>query len=84
MEEFKTVATFYDALSARITAGMLNENGIPAAVFGDNSSYISLNYVNPVEVKVNADDYDAAMALLAQNEEEVEGETEEEDDSEEA
>lgn len=84
MEEFKTVATFYDALSARITAGMLNENGIPAAVFGDNSSYISLNYVNPVEVKVNADDYDAAMALLAQNEEEVEGETEEDDDSEEA
>lgn len=34
--------------------------------FGENSSYVSLNYVDPVEVKVNAADYDAAMALLAQ------------------
>jgi len=64
-EELKTVAKFNDALSAHITAGMLNENGIPAAVFGVNSSYISLNYVDPVEVKVNAADYDAAMTLLA-------------------
>lgn len=66
-EELKTVAKFSDAMSAHITAGMLNENGIPAAVFGENSSYVSLNYVDPVEVKVNAADYDAAMALLAQN-----------------
>ena len=58
-EELKTVAKFSDAMSAHITAGMLNENGIPAAVFGENSSYVSLNYVDP--------DYDAAMALLAQN-----------------
>ena len=75
-EEFKTVASFYDAMSARITAGMLIENGIAAGVFGDNSSYISLNYVNPVEVKVNAADYDAAMALLAQNDEESGQDTE--------
>ncbi len=65
-EELKTVAKF-STMSAHITAGMLNENGIPAAVFGENSSYVSLNYVDPVEVKVNAADYDAAMALLAQN-----------------
>ena len=67
-EDFKTVAKFNDAMSAHITAGMLNENGIPAAVFGENSSYVSLNYVDPIEVKVNAADYDAAKALLAQNE----------------
>lgn len=54
-------------MSAHITAGMLNENGIPAAVFGENSSYVSLNYVDPVEVKVNAADYDAAMALINSN-----------------
>ena len=47
---------------------MLNENGIPAAVFGENSSYVSLNYVVPVEVKVNAADYDAAMAILNSDE----------------
>lgn len=66
-EDFKTVAKFSDAMSAHITAGMLNENGIPAAVFGENSSYVSLNYVDPIEVKVNASDYDAALSLLAQN-----------------
>lgn len=43
-EELKTVAKFDNAMSAHITAGMLNENGIPAAVFGENSSYVSLNY----------------------------------------
>ncbi len=64
-EDFKTVAKFNDSMSAHITAGMLRDNGIPAGVFGDNSSYVSLNYVNPVEVKVNAADYDAAMSLLA-------------------
>ena len=66
-EDFKTVAKFSDAMSAHITAGMLNDNGIPAAVFGENSSYVSLNYVDPIEVKVNASDYDAALSLLAQN-----------------
>lgn len=70
-EDFKTVAKFSDAMSAHITAGMLNENGIPAAVFGENSSYVSLNYVDPIEVKVNAADYDAALALLAQNAQEA-------------
>ena len=45
---------------------MLNENGIPAAVFGENSSYISLNYIDELEVKVNPEDYDQAMALINQ------------------
>jgi hypothetical protein len=63
-EEFKTVAKFRDAMSARILAGMLNENGITAAVFGENSSYPSLNFTDQVEVKVNAEDYEAAKTLM--------------------
>ena len=66
-EEFKTVATFTDAISAEITAGVLRSNGIPAQVFGQATSYPSLNYaINAVEVKVNVEDYDAAMEILKQ------------------
>lgn len=72
-EEFKTVAEFNDALSAQITVGMLRENGIPAAVFGADSTYLSLNYVNPVQVKVNASDYETALKLIEQTEETTEG-----------
>ncbi len=63
--KFRTVATFADVMSAQIMAGMLNENGIPAGVFGADSSYPSLSYMKPVEVKVNEDDYEAAMSILA-------------------
>ena len=63
--KFKTVATFQDVMSAQITAGMLIENGIPAGVFGADSSFSALSYMKPVEVKVNEDDYDAAMRCLA-------------------
>jgi len=67
-QEFKTVATFTDPLSAEITAGMLRENGIPAMVFGTTSPYPSLNSnVNAVEVKVNAEDFEDAMKLLEQS-----------------
>lgn len=76
-EEFKTVAEFNDALSAQITVGMLRENGIPAAVFGADSTYLSLNYVNPVQVKVNASDYETALKLIEQTEESSEESTEE-------
>lgn len=76
-EEFKTVAEFNDALSAQITVGMLRENGIPAAVFGADSTYLSLNYVNPVQVKVNASDYETALKLIEQTEETSEKSTEE-------
>jgi len=75
-EEFKTVAEFNDALSAQITVGMLRENGIPAAVFGADSTYLSLNYVNPVQVKVNASDYETALKLIEQTEESTEETTE--------
>ena len=51
MNTLKTVARYRDAMSAHICAGMLNENGIPAAVFGENSSYISLNYIDELEVR---------------------------------
>lgn len=64
-EEFKTVAKFSDAISAEITAGMLRSAGIPAEVFGQASSYPSINAtINALEVKVNAEDYEAALELL--------------------
>ena len=67
-EEFKTVARFSDQMSAEIAAGMLNANGIPAEVFGQTSSYPSINAaIDSVEVKVNADDYESARKLLAAN-----------------
>jgi len=69
MEEFKTVAKFNDQFAAEITAGMLRDNGIPAQVFGQTSTYPSLNAtINSLEVKVNASDYEEAMRLLAANE----------------
>lgn len=67
-EEFKTVAKFTDAISAEITAGMLRSNGIPAQVFGQASSYPSINVaINALEVKVNEEDYEAAVELLKQS-----------------
>ena len=67
IEEFKAVARFSDPLIAEITAGMLRDNDIPAQVFGQTSSYPSINAaINSVEVKVNAEDYDKAVALLAE------------------
>ena len=67
-EEFKTVAESPDTVSAEITAGMLRANGIMAQVFGSASSYPSINAnINAVQVKVNAEDYDSAMSLLATN-----------------
>jgi len=63
-EEFKTVATFNEKVLADLTVAMLRENGIPADVFGYNSAYPSLSYARPIEVKVNAADYEAAMKLL--------------------
>lgn len=64
--EFKTVAKYTDPMLAHIDEGMLRENGIPAMVFGETSSYPSIMQVDPVELKVNAEDYDAAIALLQQ------------------
>ena len=66
MNTLKTVARYRDAMSAHICAGMLNENGIPAAVFGENSSYISLNYIDELEGKEDPEEYDQAMAMINQ------------------
>ena len=44
---------------------LLGDNGIPAGVFGADSSYPSLALARPIEVKVNEDDYEAAMSILA-------------------
>ena len=70
-EELKlmTVARYSDQMSADIAAGMLNANGIPAEVFGQTSSYPSINAaIDGVELKVNAEDYESAKKLLAANE----------------
>ncbi len=65
-KEFKTVARFNNSISAEITAGMLRENGIPAQTFGAVSAYPSINEnINSIEVKVNAEDYEAALELLS-------------------
>ena len=77
--EFKTVITVNDPISARMVAGMLMENGIPAAVFGEDSTAL-LNGVGNIDVKVNADDYDAAMELINSPGEDIEEEEEEEEE----
>jgi hypothetical protein len=62
---FKTVATFIDKVQADMCAAMLSDNDIPAGVFGADSSFPSLGYAKPYEVKVNENNYDAAMSILA-------------------
>ena len=64
-QKFKTVATFLERVQADIAVALLGDNGIPAGVFGADSSYPSLGYASPIEVKVNESDYDAAMTILA-------------------
>ena len=68
-DELKTVGRFPDQMSAEIAAGMLRANGIPAEIFGQDSTYPCLNagYVS-VELKVNPEDYEPASILLAANE----------------
>ena len=62
---FKTVATFTEKVQADMTVALLGDNGIPAGVFGADSSYPSLGYAHPIEVMVNENDYEAAMSILA-------------------
>ena len=38
-DELKTVGRFPDQMSAEIAAGMLRANGIPAEIFGQDSTY---------------------------------------------
>ena len=62
---FKTVATFTEKALADLCVAQLGESGIPAGVFGANSSYPSLSFARNIEVKVNENDYEAAMSILA-------------------
>ena len=62
--EYKTVARYADAVSAHIAEGMLLENGIPAVVFGEVSSYPSLNVMDSIELKVFEANYEKALELL--------------------
>jgi hypothetical protein len=66
MSELKTVATFADPMLASITQGLLKSNGIEAEVFGEVSPYPSVNIAwQNIELKVNAEDYDSALSILA-------------------
>ena len=63
--QFKTVATFLYRTSADIACEHLRSAGIPAAVIGDSSPYPSLSFSAQIEVKVNAEDYERALSVLA-------------------
>lgn len=64
-QKFVTVASFNEKGQADIVAALLGDHGIPAGVFGADSSYPSLGFARPIEVKVNESDYEAAMSILA-------------------
>ena len=64
-QKFKTVASFNDKVMADMCVALLGDNGVPAGVFGADSSYPSLGFIRPVEVKVNENDYELAMSSLA-------------------
>ena len=64
-QKFKTVASFNDKVMADMCVALLGDNGVPAGVFGADSSFPSLGYAKPYEVKVNENNYDAAMSILA-------------------
>lgn len=64
-QKFKTVATFNDKVMADMCVALLGDNGVPAGVFGADSSYPSLGFIRPVEVKVNENDYELATSILA-------------------
>lgn len=48
-----------------MTVALLGDHGIPAGVFGADSSYPSLGYARAIEVKVNESDYEEAKSILA-------------------
>ena len=64
-QKFVTVAQFTDKVQAEMAVALLGDNGIPAGVFGADSSYPSLGFARGIEVKVNEEDYEAAMSILA-------------------
>ena len=64
-QKFVTVANFTEKVQADMAVALLGEHGIPAGVFGADSSYPSLAFARAIEVKVNEEDYEAAMSILA-------------------
>lgn len=66
MDNLKTVASFADPMLAHLAESKLKDNGINAAVFGENSQFPSIRYVDDkIDVKVNKEDYDRALSILA-------------------
>ena len=66
MDELKTVAKFGDPMLASISQGLLETHGIKAEIFGESFPYPSFNAVEQsIELKVNAEDYDSALSILA-------------------
>ena len=66
MNEWKTVAKFGDPMLASISQGLLESNGIKAEINGEVSSYPSFNVAEQnIELKVNAEDYESALSILA-------------------
>ena len=66
MNEWKTVAKFGDPMLASISQGLLESNGIKAESYGEVSSYPSFNVAEQnIELKVNAEDYESALSILA-------------------
>ena len=66
MNEWKTVAKFGDPMLASISQGLLESNGVKAEIYGEVSSYPSFNVAEQnIELKVNADDYESALSILA-------------------
>ena len=66
MNEWKTVAKFGDPMLASISQGLLESNGINAEIYGEVSSYPSFNVAEQnIELKVNANDYESALSILA-------------------
>ncbi len=64
-QSFKTVACFNEKIQADMLVALLGDHGIPAGVFGADSSYPCLALAKPIEVKVNENDYEEAMSILA-------------------
>ena len=62
MKQLKTVAKFSDPMRASIAKGMLESNGIEAEVFGEVSSYPSINAAEQnIKLKVNEADYESGV-----------------------
>ena len=63
----KTVKKFTDSFSANVAKGMLESNGIKAAILGEHIPLVTgvLNDLLSIELVVNDEDYSEASRLLA-------------------